>query len=33
MIITAKQTDEIALDKTKTPESGPDFRGFSIPFM
>lgn len=33
MIITAKQADEIALGKTKTPESGPDFQGFSIPFM
>ena len=33
MIITAKQTDEIALGKTKTPESGSDFQGFSIPFM
>ena len=33
MIITAKQADEIALGKMKTPESGPDFQGFSIPFM
>lgn len=33
MIITAKQADEIVLGKTKPPESGPDFQGFSIPFM
>lgn len=33
MIITAKQADEIALGKMKTPEGGPDFQGFSIPFM